>query len=215
MTDRELDRFKFLQRDALRETPDCLGDDTIAALAEGTLDDAARAAVLPHLAGCARCRRAVASVAGALADPRVARAVAAIERPQRRLLRIALPVAAAAAVLLVFAWPREAGREPGHRAPPDATALPVPVSPVGVVAEAKALQWTAVRDADRYRVTLSEADGHLLYEAEVSDTVVALPDSITLSPGRAYVWLVEARTAFDRWTTSPLVEFSTAKAAPP
>jgi hypothetical protein len=43
-------------------TADCLDDDTIGALAEGTLDFAARSAVLPHLASCAQCRATVASV---------------------------------------------------------------------------------------------------------------------------------------------------------
>ncbi len=65
-------------------TPECLDDDTIAALAEGSLDAAARQAVLPHVAGCARCRGAVASVARALSDSAVAREVASVESGRRR-----------------------------------------------------------------------------------------------------------------------------------
>ena len=56
-------------------TPSCPDDDTVAALVEGTLDAARREVVLPHVATCAWCRDAVASVTRALADDRVAREV--------------------------------------------------------------------------------------------------------------------------------------------
>jgi anti-sigma factor RsiW len=196
-------------------TADCLDDDTVAALAEGILDAARRQAVMPHLSRCPRCRAAVASVARALADPGIAREVATIQGIRRRgVYRIALPLAAAAALLLVFAWPR--GRESGgHRGQPPAATTPTPIAPVGVVASASPIQWTAVAGADRYRVTLSDTSGRLLYETRVTDTVVSLPDSIVLVPGRSYVWLVEARTGFDRWSTSRLVEFSIAGPASP
>src|SRR5436190_7126150 len=76
-------------------TPDCLPDDTIAALADGSLAPAARAAVLPHVASCTRCRGALGAVARALADPAVARELSA--SPSRRpFYRIAVPLAAAA-----------------------------------------------------------------------------------------------------------------------
>lgn len=201
----------------IRETPECLDDDTLAALADGTLDAAARAAVLPHLAGCARCRRAVGSVARALGDFGVAREVGAVEGAgRRRFYRVVLPLAAAATLLLVLAWPRLAddGR-PGHRGPPITAAAPVPVSPIGAVADASVLQWTSLAGADLYRITLAEASGRVLYETQVADTVAALPDSIVLVAGRSYVWLVEARTGFDRWSTSQLVEFSVAGASTP
>jgi hypothetical protein len=84
----------------------------------------------------------------------------------------------------------------------------VPVSPVGAVAVAGALQWTSVADADRYRVTLSDAEGRVLYETQQADTVVAIPDSVLLTAGQSYMWMVEASTGFDRWATSQLVEFS-------
>lgn len=157
----------------------------------------------------------MASVARAIADPGIAREVATIRGIHRRTVyRIALPLAAAAALLLVFSWPRnrEGG---GHRGEPPVASTPNPIAPVGVVASGSPLQWTAVAGADRYRVTLSDPSGRLLYETQVTDTVVSLPDSIVLVPGRSYVWLVEARTGFDRWSTSRLVEFSVAGPASP
>jgi hypothetical protein len=83
------------------------------------------------------------------------------------------------------------------------------------VADATTLLWTAVAGADRYRVTLSDALGGVLYETQLADTVAALPDSIALVSGRSYVWMVEARTGFDRWSTSRLVEFSIGGGAAP
>lgn len=217
MSNRDLDQLRYLRGAPGDETPDCFDDDTIAALAEGTLEEAARAALLPHLAECPRCRRAVASVARALADPGIAREVAAVTGAgRRRFLRVAIPAAAAAVLLLLFGWPRglnEHGTE--HRAPPTATAVPVPIAPIGVVAGAGSLQWTAVPGADRYRLTLSEASGRVVYESQVTDTMAVLPESVVLVPGYSYIWLVEARTGFDRWSTSRLVEFSIGKAAPP
>jgi hypothetical protein len=211
---RKLRRYLF--DTPIRDTPECLDDDTIAALADGTLDAAARTSVLPHLAACARCRGAVASVTRALAAPGVAREVAAIEGAgRRRFYRIAFPLAAAAVLLLVLAWPRQTDDGgPGHRGPPVTAAAPVPVSPVGAVADASVLQWTALAGADRYRVTLFETGGRPVYEAELADTVATLPDSIGLVPGRSYVWMVEARIGFDRWSTSRLVEFSIVGGAP-
>jgi len=54
-------------------TLECLDDDTLAALAEGSLSAVARATALGHVASCPRCRSIVASVARALADSGVAR----------------------------------------------------------------------------------------------------------------------------------------------
>ena len=195
-------------------TAECLDDDTVSAFAEASLDPPARATVLSHLAGCSRCRAAVASVARALGDPAVAREVAAIEAPwQRRLFRIALPAAAAAILLLLVLPPQVGDRapppQPPHRAPTiTAATAPVPMSPVGTVAQAAMLQWSAVAGADRYRVTLFDAGGRVLYEAQLADTVAVLPDSVALSPQQRYLWKVEARVGFDRWSASDLIEFS-------
>jgi hypothetical protein len=210
-----LDPLDLLRRRleaSTRATPECLDDPTLAALAEGALDAGARAAALPHLATCARCRGVVASVARSLGDAAVAREVAAVEgRSGRRLLRFGLP-AAAAAILLAVALPRWVDdMRGGHRGPPgQGTLAPHPVAPVGTVANATALRWTAVTGANRYRITLFDATGRVVYETQLADTVATLPDSITLVPGRPYLWIVEARVGWDRWSSSELVQFSIA-----
>jgi hypothetical protein len=199
--------------------PDCFDEATVAALAEegGALDAEARSALLPHLATCARCRAAVASVARALGDGEVAREIAAASGGRgRRWYRVALPLAAAA-MLVVLAWPRGPDEEPArHRAPTiTATAAPVPESPVGTVAAAAELRWGEVAGADRYRVTLFDAGGRVLYETQLIETELALPDSVVLVPGRIYLWKVEARSGWDRWSESSLVQFSIASPPPP
>jgi hypothetical protein len=193
-------------------TAECLDDDSIAGLADGTLDPALRARVLPHLAGCIRCRTTLASVTRALAEPAVTRAIVATERGPRRLYRIALPLAAAAVLLLLLRSPSP--QDGGHRGGIPVSNAPVPVSPVGPVAAANVLIWTRVIGADGYRVTLFDAEGRVAYETRATDTATSLPDSVVLVAGRPYLWKVEARTGFDRWITSELVEFSVAGHSP-
>jgi anti-sigma factor ChrR (cupin superfamily) len=199
-------------------TPECPDDDAIAALAEGTLEASARAGALPHLAACPRCRGAVASVARALADSSVASEIKAVEGGRRRrfyrVALIALPAAAALALLL--ARPRTLDEEASiHRAPTiTAAPAPSPAAPVAMVSDARAFRWSAVPSADRYRLTLFDTEGRVRYETEVVGTAAALPDTVVLVPGARYLWKVEARTGFDRWSSSELVEFSIVRSTP-
>lgn len=55
----------------------------------------------------------------------------------------------------------------------------------------------------------------MLYEAEVAGTTAAIPDSVRLVPGPRYLWKVEARIGFDRWSASELIEFSIGGVPPP
>lgn len=196
-------------------TADCLDDDLVAAMADGRLDQDMRAAVLPHVAACVRCHRTVASVARALADPAVAMELAAANRARPgktwRIVRIAVPLAAAAGLIVTAVpWPfGSPPAAPSHRAPTITTLpAPAPVAPVGAVTAVPHLAWTSVTGADRYRVTLFDREGAVLFETELADTIAAVPDSVELVPERRYLWKVEARTGLGRWTSSDLVEFS-------
>lgn len=160
-----------------------------------------RAYVESHLAECAECRAELVDAA---------RLVATL--PRRRTMRphIWIPAAAAAAVLLMFVWPRTI-REPSvqHReAAVTATVSPRAVSPVGIVDSATTLRWSSVPRSDRYQIRLFDSDGSVLWERETSDSSAAIPTSVRLQSGRSYYWKVEAHTGFNRSAASELAEFS-------
>lgn len=198
-------------------TPDCLDDDSVAALAEGALPDSDRELAQLHLSECHTCRSAVASIARAIDSPEVAAELARLDRPARlsRFWRAA--AIAAAAVVLAVVVPMSV-REPAspHRSAP-ITAAPAPAAvwPVGTVASVPSLRWTSVPGANRYRVTLFTADGTALFATQLRDTSTIVPDSVRLAPGVAYWWRVDARTGFDRWTESALNEFTVANVVRP
>ena len=211
-----LDRLRgyFHTRETPLARPDCLDEHTVAALADGTLDAEARGRALAHVATCALCRRAVASVAEALAAGPITHEIEIVEGRRRRrgpVLRVAVPLAAAATVLLLLWSPAHDpfGRHRGPPPPLPAT-IPVPRSPVGAVAAVNDLRWSHVTGADRYRVTVFDATGGVVFATEATDTVALFPDSIALVPGASYLWKVDARTGFDRWAASELAAFSIA-----
>jgi len=213
-----LDRLRrnFHTGDIPLPTGECLDPELVAALAEGSLQADARARALRHVAGCASCRRAVASVADALADGPITHEIEVIDGRRRRtgrVLRTAAPWAAAATILLLLWSP--AGDDPAtHRAGDGTGQSPVPRGPVGMVADARVFDWSRVPGSDLYRVTVFNAAGAVIYETQGSDTTLALPDSVRLEDRQPYLWKVQARTGWDRWTSSELVEFTIARAPP-
>jgi hypothetical protein len=69
------------------------------------------------------------------------------------------------------------------------------VAPLGSVSSASPARfvWRAIARAERYTLVLVDTAGTELYASETRDTAVALPDSVRLEPGRAYLWWVQAR----------------------
>lgn len=186
--------------------PDCLSEDLIAAVVDGTVDPERRSSALDHLASCAHCRSVVASVSRAVSDPEV---TAALPPSRRRRTWLTVPAAAAAGLLLLLLGP--SGDEPVsplHRSVTSNPDQPSAVAPLGEAFRPAWLRWHSVPDADLYRVTLFDRNGRPLYEIELRDTAAALPDSIHLVPGHRYLWKVDARTDWERWSASPLFEFS-------
>ena len=192
-------------------TPDCLSEELLAAFADGTVDAEGRERGVGHLATCGYCQRALASLAAALNDPTVAAAVGKGSGSVRRWIRLAVPAAAAAALAIAilfrqFGDPRSTVT---HRGPPiTAAAQPEAISPVGVGSRPDRVRWTVVPGAELYRMTLYRADGSAIYEIETRDTTVAIPDSVRIVSGNSYLWKVEARTGWNRWSASRLFEFS-------
>jgi hypothetical protein len=52
--------------------------------------------------------------------------------------------------------------------------------------------WGAVEPDARYRLTLSTDEGAEVWTATAPDTILSLPDGVTLNPGASYVWYVDA-----------------------
>ena len=209
--------------------PACLDEAALAQLIDDVAGRPATRGEIVHLVACAHCRGELASLAALTEDPVIADEIQLAERQfgarpdRRRRSRWMLPpklvgaLAAAAVVLLVVRvgtqWSARSASLDGsaaapHRAPTIA-AMEAPRSlfPVGDVQPPRAFIWSAVSGSDRYRLTLYDGAGHVVYEAQVRDTSVALPDSVKLARGAPYVWQVEARTAIDRWTSSETAEF--------
>jgi hypothetical protein len=181
-----------------------LTEEQLVAFLGRELEGEDRFAVEQHLATCAECRDELVAVTEILKPERVRPSI-----PWRVLAPVA---AAAAAVLLVVGGPlREQLLEddPRHRdSPAELVPSPTPVAPLGEVEGVSYLVWRAVPGADRYRVSVFDRSGEVVWRATTPDTVTQLPDSVSLSPGATYLWRLEARLGWDLWEASGLVEFT-------
>ena len=83
---------------------------------------------------------------------------------------------------------------------------PILLKPTGTVARVDALSGRSVPRATQYRLTLFTQEGTTAWDTETSDTTVALPANVHLVSGATYYWKVEARTDWNRWTSSDMVE---------
>lgn len=202
-------------------TETCLGEFDRIELVEGAVDGERRRYLLDHVSSCEPCRTEVAGLSRALAEPSIADEIAQLEtaptpaivgiRSRRATGLVGLAAAAAVAFFLIArpSGTDETASTVQHRGR-EFTEMgsPVVVAPVGPATRPINLTWRGVPTADRYRVELFDATGTVLWEVQTNDTIAALPDSVALADGAPYFWKVEARTDFDRWAASELVEFT-------
>jgi anti-sigma factor RsiW len=172
---------------------------------DGVLTRTERTEAQSHLATCRECRVEIAALSRM-----------APRRPSAWLWRAGLGAGAAAAALLLFVRTESAPPpEPSsHRDPVPVAASIEAISPSGPAGPPSALVWSRVGAADRYRATVFDAEGSIVFRSETTDSAVALPDSLRFALGRSYFWKVEGDTGWDRWVSSPLTEFSV-EANPP
>lgn len=203
---------------------ECLDEMSLARLAEQGATSAGLHDGIAHLAACPSCRETLASVTDLLLDPSVAaesaRTMNVVGASAMRRWRVAgVGVIAAAAVALLVGRPvggvRGADRDivaagaEAHRAQVVTTTVaPTLIAPIGVTVGAESFTWTSVPKADRYRLTLFDRDGTMLWQAEGPDTAMVAPRSLVIGERATMLWKVEARTGWDRWVESDLVEFS-------
>lgn len=179
----------------------------VARYLDGAATPAERKVTRGHLASCPECREEVAALSR-LVPP----------RSGIRGLRAGLAAALAAAAALVLVL-RPGAVPPPERSlhrDPAATAAPSiqAVAPIGVAGRFDTFVWTPLPGVARYRVTVFDAEGAILYRAATRDSAIPLPETLELSPARPYFWKIEGDTGWDRWVSSPLVEFSVEAGSP-
>ena len=165
-----------------------------------------RALVEAHLATCADCRDEVVAL----------RPFTEVNSTRRRLWTAGLALGAAAAAVILVVVPSSSGPEPSlHRdSAVDSAPVVQPRVPEGPGPRPGVLAWSRLAQASRYRATVFDEEGSILFRAEVPDSMLQLPDSLRLVPGKPYFWKVEADIGWDRWVSSRLVEFTVASTQP-
>lgn len=137
-----------------------------------------------HIASCVECRAELAQVRGL-----------ELRRRRRRWIPVFAPLAAAAAVVLAIVLPQRGAT------PSDLRSSPAGDSPLGIVApessaevapESLRFVWRSAGPAASYTFTLQEDDGRMVWTSTTTDTSAAVPDSVKLTPGRTWFWLVDA-----------------------
>ena len=188
---------------------DHLTADDLASYLDRRLDRVAREKVEAHLVDCEECRREITAISGLLRK----------RGAEGRRWWVVGPTAAAAVLALILLWPDSTPTGPGapiHRDDPSVVEdLPIPLSPVGTVTNVEAFQWSPAPRADRYRVTLFDAAGTVLWKPETDSLSLSLADSVLLERGEIYLWQVEGRVGIDRWVESKLAQFTISPSSDP
>jgi hypothetical protein len=177
-----------------------LSVDDVSLHLDGVLSPSEQARVERHLADCDECRAELIALSQLLRT-----------RPHRRRWLVPVGLAAAAVAALVIIGPRlsEQPPVPTYREPAvSTTPAPIGIAPRGPSAAPIRLIWTRVPHAERYRLTVFDSTGLVIWESQATDTSVALPGTVRLHPRVPYFWQVEAQTSWNRWITSDVVEFT-------
>ncbi len=186
----------------------------------GRLGEAETEAFESHYLTCARCQnelRLAFAIREALPEVREA-GLPSPAKPEvsviARRLKVSTAAALAAAAVvagLLLVRPSRLDEESAPAQRDEATGVEVAPSlgaPGGVVAAVETFQWSQVPAADLYRITVYDAEGTAVWEAETRDTLITPPDGTAFEPDARYIWQVAARVGFDRWVSSELVEFT-------
>ena len=106
-----------------------------------------------------------------------------------------LPAAAAASLLVAIALPRQQTIPSATRGPASTeTALAVvsPAPDAEITPRQTRFIWRSAGNDASYTITLQKADGSVVWTSSTTDTITALPDSITLAAHETWFWSVDA-----------------------
>jgi len=157
----------------------------IAAYLDRRLSGVERERVESHLAGCAECREELVETHKLL------------RRARRPRVLFIMGAAAAAAALTLLVGPgllqRPTVTADSLLRHDDSPATLVAHGPLGEVRPGPLrFVWASEPRATTYRLTVAQADGQPVWTRSGSDTAVALPDSVSLTPGGRYLWVADA-----------------------
>ena len=163
--------------------------DEFAAYADGTVSTDERVRIDGHLASCLSCAKEL------LALSRLTKRSAT-----RRYIKIVLPAAAAAAIVLVLVNPSNTivPTDPVLRDGADVTETTVPVEVVtpssGQQIKRDELRfiWRSLGNQTNYRFTLTTAEGEAIWTTDTADTALAVPSTLSIEPNLSYIWYVDA-----------------------
>ncbi len=164
-----------------------------------------RQAVQRHLLTCRDCRRDVAEASEL-----------GTGRKRRRWIAVSIPAAAAAAVAVAILVPAE-------RAGVDSSDRPVmrreqavgiklfaavtPAEGAAVGSDTLVFRWRSEGSGTHYLLTLTDANGDVVWTEGTSDTTLVLPRDVGLKSGGRYFWYVDALLEGARSSTTGVLEF--------
>jgi hypothetical protein len=191
--DSELEGWREVYRGSLPDlTAECPGDETLAELAVGEIDDARRREIADHVVCCPRCAEDFRLLLELQRE-------APMPVASRRWPVWAWVAAAAVVVLALWIAPSRVG-DPGRpqTTPTDrargVTQAVEPADRAELPAPPELLRWPAEAGATGYRVRLHAASADPIWESERFESPEApLPAEIRtrFEAGRAYFWTVE------------------------
>jgi hypothetical protein len=181
----------------------------VSAYLDRTLSEGDRERVEAHLADCNECRQEVVDLYRLIRS----------HSPQRHVVRWVIAAGVAATLAITLALPRGPERGPlGNPTEQIERGAPAeessrlsawaPAGPSPVDRDSLTISWGAAQGSGvQYRVTLSDADGRVLWTASTSDTILRPPPSLTLPGGRTYYWYTDALLPDGRSLTTGVQEF--------
>jgi anti-sigma factor RsiW len=176
-------------------------DAEIAAYLDRTLTTPQRDRVEDHLAACQDCRQHLLETKELLER---------VRRPRKLLVGGAL--AAAAVLVFVIVRPNPAEMDRGVMRNDGAAVPVVAYGPMGTAPRTGLrFVWSAVPGAESYRLTVSGEDARTVWSSSGTDTVSALPDSVTLRPNERYHWVADALLSDGSTRSTGLREFDVAR----
>ena len=177
-----------------------MSDLDIAAYVDHTLHGDKLEAIEEHLVECAMCRDNVVH----------AHDIVSKSRRNRRVTKSAIMLLAAAAIVVVavstLKRPFQESRDAMRSGSTDQALIAY--GPIGEVRSSPSrFTWGSTPQALSYHITITGDSGTEVWSGSATDTTIVLPVSVSLVPGRRYLWVVDAVTSDGTTRSTGLHEF--------